>query len=143
CSSGRPTWVSTRAATRRGAGNRRRVSLAVLMAGCCGRRCNWRSDAATEYTSPLLSLAVDSRRNNRDHLATREAPMRTCRILLFALLVLAWFLAVPLRAADPTDNPIATFYSGSEGYPAWTDTIRWSQIINMKTYTKGKTDYEK
>jgi hypothetical protein len=69
--------------------------------------------------------------------------MRTCRILLFALFVLAWFLTVPLRAADPTDNPIATFYSGPEGYPAWTDTIRWSQVINMKTYAKGKTDYEK
>ena len=25
----------------------------------------------------------------------------------------------------PTDNPVAAFYAGDEGYPAWTDSICW------------------
>ena len=59
-------------------------------------------------------------------------------------LVLLAVLAVPAaRAADPTDNPVATFYSGPEGYPAWTDEVNWRHVINMKTYTKGKTEFEK
>jgi hypothetical protein len=58
------------------------------------------------------------------------------------LALLALFLA-NAHAADPKDNPIATFYSGPEGYPAWTDSIQWSRVINMQTYKKGKTEYEK
>jgi len=64
-----------------------------------------------------------------------------------ALLVLAFLVVPAARAADPPagpkDNPIATFYSGAEGYPAWTDTISWSHVINMKTYPKGNTAFEK
>jgi hypothetical protein len=48
-----------------------------------------------------------------------------------------------MHGADPTDNPVATFYFGPEGYPAWTDAINWSRVINMKTYPKGKTAYDK
>jgi hypothetical protein len=59
------------------------------------------------------------------------------------LLALAFLLIPAVRAADPTDNPIATYYSGPEGYPAWTDGLRWSRVINMKTYAKGKNDYQK
>jgi hypothetical protein len=65
--------------------------------------------------------------------------MRTSLVLL----LVAAFGVPAARAADPTDNPIATFYAGPEGYPAWTDGIRWSHVINMKTYPKGKNDYEK
>jgi len=40
--------------------------------------------------------------------------------------------------AQPTDNPIATFYGNStysnEGYPNWTDDIKWENVINVKTY---------
>jgi hypothetical protein len=68
--------------------------------------------------------------------------MFRCRVLLIALLLLALFVPAA-RAAEPKDNPIATFYSGPEGYPAWTDSINWSHVINMKTYAKGKNDYEK
>jgi hypothetical protein len=46
-------------------------------------------------------------------------------------------------AEAPTDNPVATFYDGPEGYPAWTDRIHWSRVINMKTYAKGANDFEK
>jgi serine/threonine protein kinase len=51
----------------------------------------------------------------------------------------------PTRTAtgEPLDNPIATFYSGPEGYPAWTDSVNWSRVINMKTYAKGQNDYQK
>jgi hypothetical protein len=61
-----------------------------------------------------------------------------------ALLAFASLSVPAARGADPpTDNPIATFYSGPEGYPAWTDDIRWSKVINMKTYTNGKNHYER
>lgn len=41
------------------------------------------------------------------------------------------------------NNPIANFYNGSEGYPAWTDEINWSNRINMSTYANGANDFEK
>lgn len=41
----------------------------------------------------------------------------------------------------PTDNPIATYYNGNEGYPGWTDEIRWDNAINMGTYTNGSHDF--
>jgi hypothetical protein len=67
--------------------------------------------------------------------------MLRCRTRPLALLVLAFLVVPAVRAADPTDNPIATFYSGPEGYPAWTDGVNWSHVLNMKTYARGKTDY--
>src|SRR5262245_32293632 len=63
------------------------------------------------------------------------------RTRVAALALLVFVSAV--RADDPTDNPIATFYNGPEGYPAWTDGIKWSRVINMKEYKNGKNDYEK
>jgi len=60
-----------------------------------------------------------------------------------ALLSLGLFLAPAARAADPTDNPVATYYSGPEGYPAWTDGVNWKHVINMATYAKGKTLFDK
>jgi len=35
--------------------------------------------------------------------------------------------------AQPTDNPIASFYSDIEGYPAWTDEIKWNNVYNVAT----------
>lgn len=64
-----------------------------------------------------------------------------CRLLMPCFLAL--LLTAAAQAANPTDNPVATYYSGPEGYPAWTDDIQWSHVINMKTYPKGKTEYEK
>ncbi|MDB5312950.1 MAG: hypothetical protein JWO38_7152 [Gemmataceae bacterium] len=69
--------------------------------------------------------------------------MLTCRARFVVPLLSVLLVAPDGWAADPTDNPVATFYAGPEGYPAWTDSIHWSNVINMKTYTKGKTDYEK
>ena len=43
----------------------------------------------------------------------------------------------------PVDNPISTHYSGEEGYPAWTDSIRWDRVIDMSRYPKGKNAFEK
>ena len=71
------------------------------------------------------------------------------RRLSFALpvLVLLVLCAAPPSAqasADaPTDNPVATYYDGPEGYPAWTDQIAWSRVIDMATFEGGKTDFEK
>ena len=69
--------------------------------------------------------------------------MFTRRTPPLALLLFTLVAAPAVRAAEPTDNPVATFYSGPEGYPAWTDSLRWSKVINMKTYPKGKTAFEK
>lgn len=52
-------------------------------------------------------------------------------------------LAFHGRAAVPTDNPVATYYRGDAGYPAWTDRIRWSQVVDMSRYGKGRTEFEK
>ena len=66
---------------------------------------------------------------------------------VLALLLLGCLVVPSGQAAGatdkPTDNPIATFYSGPEGYPAWTDRISWKNVINMKKYAKGKTDFER
>jgi hypothetical protein len=43
----------------------------------------------------------------------------------------------------PTDNPVAAFYSGPEGYPAWTDAIRWERVVDMSAYAKGATAFER
>jgi hypothetical protein len=32
--------------------------------------------------------------------------------------------------AEPTDNPVATFYGLDSGYPAWTDRIAWSTVFD-------------
>jgi hypothetical protein len=50
--------------------------------------------------------------------------------------------AVVLEAA-PTTSPIAAFWDGPDGYPAWTDGIRWSNVIDMSKYARGRTDFEK
>ena len=39
-------------------------------------------------------------------------------------------------------NPIADFYR-SEGYPSWTNEIKWSNKIDMSTYTNGATEFER
>ncbi len=73
--------------------------------------------------------------------------MLPSRVLASTWFGLAILIAPSVQAAErkdkPTDNPVATFYSGPEGYPAWTDSISWKNVINMKTYAKGKTDFEK
>lgn len=46
-------------------------------------------------------------------------------------------------AAPPTDNPVATYYSDDRGYPAWTDRVKWANVIDMKAYAKGRTNFEK
>jgi len=65
--------------------------------------------------------------------------------LIAALCSAAMLSATAVRGADdlPTDNPVAAFYNGLEGYPAWTDRIHWDRAINMKTYAQGKTSLEK
>ena len=46
-------------------------------------------------------------------------------------------------AGPPTDNPVATYYPGPEGYPAWTDGVHWANVIDMSQYGRGATDFEK
>lgn len=65
----------------------------------------------------------------------------------FRVTALAALACVLMRtvvmAGVPMDNPVSTFYNGPQGYPAWTDTIAWDQVIDMSAYEKGKTNFEK
>lgn len=57
-----------------------------------------------------------------------------------------WALAGLLliaTAVSAQTNPIAKFYDGSEGYPAWTDEINWTNRRDMSTYSNGANDFEK
>lgn len=76
--------------------------------------------------------------NEGDHIG-----MNTLKISVALLAaVAANFLPIYTHSA-PTDNPVASFYDGSEGYPAWTDRVKWANAIDMKAYDKGKNDFEK
>jgi hypothetical protein len=59
--------------------------------------------------------------------------------ILFAVIVTIHYIAF----SQPTDNPVATYYNGDEGYPAWTDKINWNNVIDMSTYSTGANDFEK
>ena len=68
------------------------------------------------------------------------------RRTMTCVLVFSIFFAVTLStsaAEPPTDNPVATFYSGDEGYPAWTNRIRWENVIDMSRYDRGKNDFQR
>lgn len=60
--------------------------------------------------------------------------------LYFCLFLMVWGAIGFLNAQT---NPVARFYNGKEGYPAWTDRIKWDRVINMATYTNGANDFEK
>jgi hypothetical protein len=68
--------------------------------------------------------------------------MRPGRAILL-LCASAWPVGVASAAPPPTDNPAAAFYADDDGYPAWTDRIRWKRTIDMSAYPKGGTDFEK
>lgn len=40
-------------------------------------------------------------------------------------------------------NPIAQYYSGDNGYPTWTDRIKWENRMDMSEYANGDNDFEK
>ena len=67
--------------------------------------------------------------------AMRMASIWICAAFLFAEAVTA--------GSTPTGNPVAEFYDGPDGYPAWTDAVRWSNVVDMAAYPKGKTNFEK
>jgi len=64
--------------------------------------------------------------------------MRTSLSLLCCLAVTGLVTAAP-----PTDNPVARYYNDERGHPAWTDRVNWANVIDMKAYDKGKTNFEK
>ena len=63
------------------------------------------------------------------------------------ILVLLFLVSIGGRAfaagVTPADNPVAAYYGPERGYPAWTEKIRWDNVIDMSRYTKGKTNFEK
>ncbi|MGC9455609.1 MAG: hypothetical protein ACP5HU_12215 [Phycisphaerae bacterium] len=72
--------------------------------------------------------------------------MKTTGILLglaIACLFVFAATAVAQTAGDaPTNNPVAEFYL-RQGYPAWTDSIAWNNVIDMSQYDNGTTEFEK
>ncbi|MEI7834360.1 MAG: hypothetical protein WCJ56_14325, partial [bacterium] len=59
------------------------------------------------------------------------------------LLLMTFLLTTIVMAAPPTDNAVASNYSGVEGYPQWTNAVKWANVIDMSTYANGKTNFEK
>lgn len=46
------------------------------------------------------------------------------------------------QAVPPTNNPLAEYY-GDDGYPAWSEEIRWNNVIDMSQYNNGANNFEK
>jgi hypothetical protein len=66
------------------------------------------------------------------------------RLMLLTMGWLAgWLPAVHSFAQSPTNNPVAAFYNGPVGYPAWTDQIHWERVINMAAYANGTNTFHK
>jgi hypothetical protein len=40
-----------------------------------------------------------------------------------------------------SNNPIADFYNGAEGYPVWVNDIKWSNVITMTNQTSGAANF--
>jgi hypothetical protein len=70
----------------------------------------------------------------------RNSPSSGVR--LFGALIASFSLAAGL-SAQPTDNPVASHYGVDAGYPAWTDNIRWDNVIDMSTYANGANHFER
>lgn len=60
---------------------------------------------------------------------------------ILSVILLSFFLSISF--SSQAQNPLADFYSATEGYPAWTDDINWANRIDMSAYTKGANDFEK
>lgn len=68
------------------------------------------------------------------------------KLTLFIKTVLAsmlFFASVAVMAQAPTDNPLASFYGDQEGYPYWTDFMKWDNVIDMSTYANGDDNFQK
>ncbi len=51
------------------------------------------------------------------------------------------FFCLSVFYSTVAQNPIAEYYNGPEGYPAWTDKIHWDNVIDMSVYDNGSTDF--
>ncbi|MBV5343724.1 hypothetical protein JZU68_09035, partial [bacterium] len=40
-----------------------------------------------------------------------------------------------------SNNPIADFYAGVEGYPVWVNEVSWSNVITMTNKTSGAANF--
>lgn len=56
--------------------------------------------------------------------------------IFFILFILSFY------SLSQSNNPIKKYY-GVGNYPAWTDKIKWGNVINMATYLNGSSDFEK
>ncbi|MFP3937132.1 MAG: hypothetical protein ACLFVW_02230 [Phycisphaerae bacterium] len=70
-------------------------------------------------------------------------PVALAAVLMGLVLASACAANNPAGPNVPTDNPVATFYDGQAGYPAWTDRIAWGRVIDMSRYANGDTEFER
>ena len=54
------------------------------------------------------------------------------------LLAMGLFMIFALKA----QNPIAKFYNGAQGYPTWSDGIKWSNVITMTNKGSGTANFD-
>lgn len=64
------------------------------------------------------------------------------RVRVYCALLLTASFATGL-SAQPTNNPVSAHYGVEAGYPAWTQNIRWDNVIDMSTYTNGANHFER
>jgi len=58
------------------------------------------------------------------------------------LLISVYLFCLGLSKSQPTNNPIAEFYNTDEGYPAWTDQIKWNNVITMQNKFDAVANFE-
>jgi hypothetical protein len=60
-----------------------------------------------------------------------------------ALMFVMVFSLTSAAIAAPQNSPVAAFYNGNDGYPAWTDRIHWDRVIDMSQYANGANAFQK
>ncbi len=79
--------------------------------------------------SPLYDSLGEERKADMNGISTTI--MKLCMPALIAAIV----------QAAPTDNPIASYYSGDAGYPVWSDDIAWDNVIEMSDKGSGSANF--
>ncbi len=70
----------------------------------------------------------------------RENAMVNFRFITLMIFLLSF--AGLLIASPPTSNPVRAYY-GNGYYPIWTDSVQWSNVIDMSEYNDGADWFEK
>ncbi len=104
---------------------------------------------------PTCKLSVNRNADENSTMYVNQAPDQThvgfirpiknnyLRMKFFYIIIGIICLFSAASFAQPTSNALADYYNGDEGYPLWTDQIKWNNVINMSLYSNGANDFEK